>query len=183
MLAANLSPECISAPEHRTGIVEVFAFDATGARLPNVRAALYSGKDLVASMNKGLIRVPYGRYRLRVEELGFAFREVELAVLQQELTVRVELKIGTLGCASEPRSISGRISGLTRETEVWVKAVPLRGVGGFETRATPRGFYLLAGLEESDYVVMVVAEKAVLAQQVVSTLNANRQMDFAVLSK
>jgi hypothetical protein len=183
LLAASLSPaECVSLPENRTGMVEVVATDPAGELLPDAKATLRGGQELVASMNKGRLRVPYGRYRLHVEEPGFKSKQIELAVFQPELTVRVELNIGGMSCPPDPSTISGRISGIPSGSEVWVKTVPLRGTGGVETRATSRGYFLLAGLEPTDYIVLVLVNDNVLAQRVVSTLRANQKVDFDLRS-
>ncbi|QOY87510.1 hypothetical protein [Paludibaculum fermentans] len=157
--------------ETRLSDVEIIATDLLGNRLSNVQVEFYapdSGAPL-QKVNSANVRVLYGEYRVRVSSGGYrsAWREVNID--QQALLVRVDLEVSSLGCPTQPADIGGRVVRNGRAGELWVKAVPLRGVGGGEWRVADTGHFLISGLTHSAYLLIVMQGETVLHQQVVKT--------------
>lgn len=159
-----LTGECISVPEKRYGRVQVIVTDETGQRLERARVELLTEERRSVNLaeSQTFPSVAYGRYRLRVSAAGFGSASREVLVLQPEIVTRVQLEVGGIGCAPEPRSIGGRISRSGQAGELWVKAIPVQGAGGFETRVSDNGFFLISGLDTGAYLLVVMqGERAV----------------------
>jgi len=169
--AVLLFGECVQRRETRKSRLHVFASDLTGAAISNVEIELtpISGAgDRITTSGKEA-RVLYGDYHLRVRAEGFGYARRELRIQQPEMLVRVELPIGTIGCPSPPAEIGGRVKRSNTTTELWVKATPVRGIGGTETRVSNSGHFLISGLDYSAYIVTVMDGESILHQQIVKT--------------
>lgn len=157
--------------ETRYSDVEIIATDLEGRPLSNVQVEFYSPESdtLLQKADSAKARVLYGAYRLRIYVGGFhaAWRDVNIN--QQTLLVRADLEFRGLGCPTQPADIGGRIVGIAGRGELWVKAVPLRGVGGGESRVANTGHFLISGLNHTTYLLTVMEDEKVLHQQVVKT--------------
>jgi hypothetical protein len=163
--------ECSVGPETRHSSIEVIATDLTGARIPGVQVEFIPQRpagEVIKSRIRSA-RILYGDYQVRVHATGFSDAHREVRVYQPRITVRIELQAGHIACPSPPADISGRIKGADEAGELWVKAVPLRGVGGGEALVSPSGYFLIAGLEYTDYLVFVLQGDKILHQEVVKT--------------
>jgi len=72
------------------------------------------------------------------------------------------------GCPP-PAEIGGRIKRSDTTKELWVKATPVRGIGGGEARVASGGYFLISGLDDSAYIVAVMDGESILHQQIVKT--------------
>ncbi|MGJ5820788.1 hypothetical protein [Paludibaculum fermentans] len=168
--ALLLFGECVYI-ETRYSDVEIIATDLEGVRLSNVEVEFYEPESgaLRQKSNSVVTRVLYGKYHLRIYSGGFhsAWREVNID--QQTLRVRVDLEFRDQGCLTTHADIGGRVVRDGRQGELWVKVVPLRGVGGGEARVAETGHFLISGLNHTTYLLTVMQDETVLHQQVVKT--------------
>jgi hypothetical protein len=169
-VALLLFGECTFV-ETRYSDVEIIATGPLGEPLSNVQVEFYAPESgaLRQKADSAKARVLYGEYRMRIRAGGFypAWRDVNID--QQTLLVRVDLEVPALGCRNPPVDIGGLIVGTAGRGELWVKAVPLRGVGGGEARVANTGHFLISGLNHTTYLLTVLEEQTVLHQQVVKT--------------
>jgi len=170
-IAVLLFGECVQGPETRKSRLQVLATDLTGAPISDVEVELMpiSGVADTIKTNGKETQVLYGNYQLRAYAKGFAHARRELRIQQPEMIVRVELQVGSIGCPPPPAEILGRITRSDASKELWVKATPVRGVGGGEARVANSGHYLISGLDYSAYIVSVMDGERILHQQVVKT--------------
>ncbi|MBN9661655.1 MAG: hypothetical protein J0H49_25895 [Acidobacteria bacterium] len=169
-VALLLFGECTFV-ETRYSDVEIIATDLEGNQLPNVRVEFYAPESgaLRQKADSAKARVLYGEYWMRIYVGGFhaAWRDVNIN--QQTLLVRADLEFRGEGCPTEHADIGGRIVDTAGRGELWVKAVPLRGVGGGEARVANTGHFLISGLNHTTYLLTVLEDEKVLHQQVVKT--------------
>lgn len=164
-----LFAECITVPEVRHGQLEVVAVDLTGHKV-NVEEVdvFYVDGTRIMSVTKGkrLPKLRYGTYRLRVRSSGFSSSWAEVNIAQPHTVARTHLEV-SFECDTPRTELSGRIKGHQAGGELWVKAIPLRGLGGYETRAEPNGRFQISGLSQVPYVLLVVENDKVVHQQIV----------------
>jgi hypothetical protein len=161
--ALLVNAECVQVGEIKYGTIEVIASDSRGLRIDSVSADLIesgSRKSVKSAFRDGVARVPYGEYLLRVQAPGFYTSEFKVRVLQSEMVVRAQLALGA-ECRGYS-SIGGSIKSKSGERELWVKAIPLHGVGGSETRVGRYGTFLLAGLDSGEYLLIVLDGSSVV---------------------
>lgn len=154
---------CASLIEVQMGDVEVFAVSrALGDAMPNVEIQV----DGDRTVRRSPLRLPYGKHRLRIHVQGFAGVDREIDLRQSRLTVRATLEVGMLygTCDDTVGPVGGEISG--GDGELWVRAVPVVGVGSLES-PVEGGYFLLEGLDVADHVLLVLRGHTVLHQQVV----------------
>ena len=155
--------ECVQVGEIKYGAIEVIASNLLGDRIDSAIPELIesgSRKPLKSAFRCGVARVPYGEYLLRVQAPGYRSSELGIRVYQSESVVRTQLAVGAecLGYSS----IGGSIKSKAGERELWVKAIPLHGVGGSETRVGRYGTFLLAGLDSGEYLLIVLDGSSVV---------------------
>jgi hypothetical protein len=169
-----LGGECFSIPLVRDGSLEIIATDVHGKPLTGLEIELsrLDSGDSRATVDGSLVRAAYGVYRLGVRIRGFrpAWREVHIN--QAAAVARIELEVGSIGCPPEAAEIRGQIRRNGRNGELWVKAVPVRGISGGEARVSSLGYFLISGLASSSYVLLVMEGETVLHQDVVRALPA-----------
>ena len=165
--ASLLLGECIHLPEERHGTLEVVATDLLGRQVDTIEVELLSEEGRgEASVVSTPARVKYGNYRLRISAQGSASTWRDVRIFQPHTIVRAELVLGHIGCPPVPQSFGGKVEREHVKGELWVKAIPLRGIGGGEDRVSDAGYFLISGLEVSTYIVIVVRGEKVLHQQV-----------------
>ncbi|MFN7995853.1 MAG: hypothetical protein U0Q18_19735 [Bryobacteraceae bacterium] len=169
--AVLLFSECVQGPETRRSHLRIFASDVTGASISDVEIELKpvdgAGDTIQTNVNEA--RVLYGHYQLLAYAKGFFPARRELRIQQPEMFVRVELPVGSTGCPPEAAEIGGKVRRRDATKELWVKATPVRGIGGNETRVTDHGYFLISGLDHSAYIVPVLDGENVLHEQIVRT--------------
>jgi hypothetical protein len=126
--------ECVQLEPPKFGSIEVSAYSVLGEQLSDVRIELrqsWTGTSL-ASLVKGAVanKVPYGTYTLRVWSPGFQSEQREVRLFQPGLQVRVQLSV-SVECGSF-NEITGSIRWMKSNSELWVKLVPVRVMGGAE---------------------------------------------------
>jgi hypothetical protein len=171
VLAVLVHGECVSVPEIREGTLEIVATSLIGEQISNIKVELFPNDNPIAKITttSRTIRVPYGRYSLRVLAVGFGLKSLEVQIAQPETVVRLEFPVGAIGCPTPPASIGGRIKSEGGTADLWVKIIPVRGIGGGEARVSPSGYFLVSGLEHSTFLVLVMRGESVVHQQLVKT--------------
>jgi hypothetical protein len=111
-------------------------------------------KDAVAA------KLPYGTYIVRVSAPGFRRSEREFLLDQPESSVRIQLSVA-VECGGVTQ-VRGGIRPASADRELWVKLVPLRGVGGSEARVGRDGSFLVGGLEDGQYLLLIVDGTAIV---------------------
>lgn len=180
--ALLLSGEC-SHVEIRSGKVEVVATNLAGERLSEVEVEVFTlDRVLPVRADSAGMNVKYGEYLLRVKALGYASAWRRVNVYQPVARIQVELVLGHLGCQPEPADIAGRIKRDSGERgELWVKAVPVRGLGGAEARVDESGRFIISGLPQSTFLVIVMDAERIAHQQVVKTYPVGSKPTSALL--
>jgi len=158
------SGECVQVGPPQFGRVEVSAFSLLGERLPNLGIDLIevgTQKSLKSHVHGAVAtKVPYGTYVLRVSASGFRSVQRELRLNQPEILVRIQLPV-SIECGGFAE-IGGAIYPAPEDRELWLKLVPLRGVGGAEVRVSRDGSFLASGLDDGQYLLLVVDGKAII---------------------
>jgi hypothetical protein len=169
--AVLLCGECMQVPETRESRLQVLATDLTGAPISDVEIELtpIGGVGTTTKTSTKESSVLYGDYQLRAYARGFAYARRELRIQQPEMLVRIELPVGSVGCPLPPAEIGGHVQRSDNTRELWVKATPVRGIGGGESRVSSAGYFLISGLEYSTYLVTVMDGENILHQKVVKT--------------
>ncbi|HVO99346.1 MAG TPA: hypothetical protein VMT15_14845 [Bryobacteraceae bacterium] len=150
------------------GRIEVIARDSLGAKLTIARTELVDARTQKAvDMTKP---VPYGSYTLRIVVPGFRTSDRRVNLHQRELVVRAEFVFDMMESCPEVESIHGRVKAAPDGRELFVKVVPLLGVGGGgESRVGPYGDFLIDGLESGNYLLLVMdGKKAIHTETVVA---------------
>lgn len=156
------------------GSVEVLAVNFRGEPVPGAKAELLRGKERF-----GLEKVGYGRYRLEVAASGLFFAGREITVAQQRTVLRVVMSFG-MGCMDPFRAIRGEVAGMRKGEELWVKAVPVCGVGGEEVRVDGGGTFVIPGLPAGEYLVLVLRGTQVAGTAVARTFEKDEMVRVRV---
>jgi hypothetical protein len=154
---------CLELLPTEFGAVEVRAVNFRGEPIEGAKAALFRGRERF-----DMEKVGYGRYRLEVESSGYFFASREITVAQQRTELRVVMSFG-MACIDPFRPIRGVVEGMRKGEELWVKAVPVYGVGGEEVRVDGGGTFVIPGLAAGEYLVLVLRGKQVAGTAVVRT--------------
>lgn len=157
------SGECVQVGPPQFGRVEVSAFSGL-ERLPILEIDLIEvgTHTSLKSRLRGAVaaKIPYGTYLLRVSAPGFRRSEREIHLDQPDLLVRMQLSV-SVECGGLAE-IRGTLHHAPSDRRLWVKLVPLRGVGGAEALVSANGSFLVAGLDEGQYLLLVVDGKAII---------------------
>ncbi|HET8550844.1 MAG TPA: carboxypeptidase-like regulatory domain-containing protein [Bryobacteraceae bacterium] len=168
LAVASWGAECIFVGPVQHGTIKVAAFDITGALMPRVQVEvleLGTNRVLHKGSSEGRVEgVRFGIYRIRISAPGFYSTERDVRLQEPELILRAQLSLGE-ECGRQSSSLSGSISGLRTDRELWVKAIPLRGTGGAEAKVHG-GYFLISGLDAGEYLVVVLNDKSVLHTEV-----------------
>jgi hypothetical protein len=176
------SGECVRVGPPRFGRVEVSAFSILGKRLPVLNIDLIevgTHKSLKSRLNGAeATKVPYGTYLVRVSAPGFRSSEREVRLDQPETLVRMQLSVA-VECGGFAE-IRGALRHAPIDRELWVKFVPLQGVGGAEARIGQDGSFFAGGLDEGQYLLLVVDGQAIVhTTSLVVPANAPLDIDLA----
>jgi hypothetical protein len=167
---------CISASAQQVGEVRLVFHDSAEYFVPprDVDAVrlLVGEKDAGVELDyeQSSFTVPYGRYTLVVENLGFRSYERRIVVAQPKTNLLVALQLGDVSNTSSPRPptrIAGRVKGKGLDfSTAWVKALPVFGAGEllFDSRLDENGRFSITlnesyEAESSKYVVVVLGPK------------------------
>lgn len=176
------SGDCVQVGPPQFGRVEVSAFSVLGERLPTLDIDLIevgTHKSLKSRLNGAVAaKIPYGTYLVRVSAPGFHRSEHEIRLDQPEILVRIQLSVAVeCGGFAEVR---GSIHPAPTDRELWVKLVPLWGVGGAEARVSQDGSFLAGGLDDGQYLLLVVDGKAIVhTASLVVTRSSSLDVDLA----
>jgi len=160
--------ECVQVepqPPTPNGRVEVVAVDILGEPLRNLTVDLIqvgSGKSFTSEFRDGVAnRIPYGQYTARISAPGFRSVERVLRLAQPEVSLRTQLSV-SVECGSAYAGVYGSIQPAPGDRELWVKVVPVLGSGGGEVRVSRTGAFQLAGLDDGDYLLLVLDGKTII---------------------
>lgn len=179
-----LASECISLPDTREGTLDVLGMDITAQAVGAVTFDVFpyeSGTALIKAA-AGKVRLRYGRYRIRAWARGFSSGWGEVQIAQPENLLRIILPLGAIGCADEPATIGGIVNGLSGLPNLWVKVVPVRGTGSAEARVSRNGYFLLSGLERTDYLLLLLRGEDVLYRDIVRTYPISRDTSRLIIT-
>jgi hypothetical protein len=156
--------ECIRVGPPQFGRVEVAAFSGLGERLPVLDIDLIevgTHKSLKSHLKGSVVeKIPYGTYLVRVSAPGFHSSQREILLDQPEVSVRIQLSVA-MECA-DFEEIRAVLHHALAGRELRVKLVPLQGVGGAEARVSHDGSFLFGGLDEGQFLLLVVDGKAII---------------------
>ena len=156
------------------GAVEVQAVNFRGEPIEGATAALFRGRERF-----DMEKVGYGRYRLEVRAPGYFAAPREITVGHQRTELRVVMSFG-MACMDPFRPIRGVVEGIRKGEELWVKAVPVCGLGGEEVRVDGGGTFVIPGLAAGEYLVLVMRGTAVAGTAVVRTFEKQSVVRIAV---
>jgi hypothetical protein len=178
-VALLCSGECIQVGPRGYGRVEFSAFSSIGESIPNASFDLLEAgtqKSLRAQLHGGVAEnLPYGTYLLRIQAQGFRSAQRQFLLDQPVVSVRVPLSV-SVECGGFAE-IGGTISAVEREHDLWVKVVPFFGTNGGETRVGvigKSGVFLIAGLDDGMYYLLVIDGKAIIHTETVHIVGNNR---------
>ena len=113
-----------------------------------------SNPGSMAPMVKDL---PYGTWRIRIAAPGFNGVERVVHLDQPEVSVRTQLQVAE-ECGHPEPQISGTVTPPPSGRDLWVKVVPLRGIGDEEARVDPDGEFHVAARMNGDYFLLLADE-------------------------
>jgi hypothetical protein len=176
VFATTVWGECASVTpvETRYGSLEVVAYSNIGDVLDRVEIELFeagSQKAVRRSTKGRLERVPFGKYTVRVFSPGFKTHRIDVNVDQPKVTVRTQLAV-SIECADDS-TLDGSVSSAQRHPDLWVKVLPMRGPGGFESKVNS-GTFSISGLDAGDYVLMVLDGESVLHHRLVRVVGTTK---------
>jgi hypothetical protein len=166
---AALGDQCVGVSELEYGTLEILATTRDGTPVPGVEVRLepLTGDHVPTDSRSTRIRVLYGDYRVAIHSAGSYTATRVVRIYQPEVSLRVELDY-TPVCMRRLGQIGGRIDHAEDAGDLWVKAVPLRGMGGAEARVSEQGYFLIGGLEQnSEYLVLVMKDRRLLHNELV----------------
>jgi hypothetical protein len=168
--------ECVQVAAPQYGRIEVSAFSIIGERIRNITIALIevgTQKSLRSDIHSEVAtRIPYGTYRMRVSAAGFRTVEREVRLNQPEVFMRTQLSVSS-ECGSFAE-IGGSLQPAPGNREFWVKVVPVRGSGGAEAHVSPKGAFLISGLDDGDYFLLVLDGPAIVHTRSVRIAGSQR---------
>ena len=166
------------------GRVNFEAFSFLGERLPNVSIDLVEvggPQSLKRNINgTTATKVPFGLYEARVWSPGFKSARREFRLNDSEISIRVQLAL-SMEC-SVLHELGGVVGPLPSSRQLWVKVVPLQGVGSSEVPVNRSGYFRFSGLDDGQYLLLVVDEKEVVHTTTMTVPSAMSNMKI-VLAK
>ncbi len=178
VILVNTWTTALSAKDH--GRLRVHVEDSTGRNLTayititelgtnNFVASTQSKKEKDAS-----VRVPYGRYILKIELPGFQSYERRVKVLGKAAYVRAALTVVT----PDERRIVGRYvypfirgslqGNLPEHADLWAKVIPVAGPedGLMDAKIDKNGHFQFDGLDDyGNYTVLILDGRRVIATE------------------
>jgi len=159
------SGECVEVGLPQYGRIEVSAFSLIGERIPNIAVDLIelgTQKSLKSKIHGAVATaIHYGTYRMRVSAAGFRTVERDVSLLQPEVSIRIQLPV-SVECGGASAEISGSIQPASGDRVLWVKVVPVRGSGGTEAHVSRNGAFVVSGLDDGDYFLLVLDGEAIV---------------------
>ncbi len=120
-----------------------------------------SGADFSPSDFNGTVRLPLGRYILKVHVMGFENWTGELLVSRPLTRLTIGMPIGGIDGPKPTCALSGQVVG-PGATGAWVRLMPLYADKALEVDVSPEGHFQLDGAECGDYILAVVSGDKVL---------------------
>lgn len=109
-------------------------------------------------------KIPYGTYLVRVSAPGFGRSEREIHLDQPEVLLRMRLSVAIEYAGFS--QIRGTLHHAPTDRELWIKLVPLQGVGVAEALVNRDGSFFARGLDGGQYLLLVVDGKQSFTQRV-----------------
>ena len=167
--------ECIQVKELQSGTIRVTAFDLHGGDIQSIQAELSdhdNPETHYTSLEGRFERILYGAYQLRIRSAGFYEVEVPIRLDQPVLHVRVQLPVGRE--YREFSSVVGTVSGEKPARNLWVKVIPIHGSGGVEVPVSRAGYFLASGLNEGQYLLIVMEDAALIQTKTLFVLGETK---------
>ena len=98
---------------------------------------------------------------------GFYSVEVPVRLGQPTLNVRAQLNVGQ-ECGPAPASIIGTVLSADPTGTLWVKVMPAYGSVGMEAKVSRHGFFVAAGLDDGQYLLVLLKGSVPIYSEVVS---------------
>lgn len=145
--------------------MEILASDVSGNRLSvhEVRLRHLESGKVRTEQSARLTDVSYGEYEVSVYAQGFRKARRLLSVRQENTLVRVPLDLVSLACEEPLTTLSGKVTGMSPNVELWVKVISALGFVGGEGKVGPYGYFQVSGLSPGANVILVMQGKDVLA--------------------
>ncbi len=174
-----LATECTTVEPERHGSLHLQPVTPTGEVVTNFRVGLFRKSEASPDQQVDipLDHLPYGNWWVKVEVPGFRFAWRQVTIAQPKTVLRIEMAV-SVGCGTVNGVLSGTIHGLRHGKDLWVKAIPLRGEGSREAPVSADGTFSIAGLEISDYILLVNDRDRVLHHQTTSP-NSKLRIDLS----
>ena len=112
---------------------------------------------------------------LRVSAPGFRSVERELHLDQPEFSLRIQLSV-SVECGGFAR-VDGLIRPAPGPRELWVKLVPVLGSGGSEVRVGQNGTFLIGGLDDGDYLLLVLDGMSIIHTGTVQAAGESKRVN------
>jgi len=179
LYAANCVP--VNPPQY--GRVNIEAVNLIGNPIRNLTIELIPlGRPAAQSLDfEGAVatRVPYGAYRMRVGAPAYQPAEREIRVAQANTAIRLELPLPR-ECENYATILGnaklGNVKPAVGPGNLWVKAIPVFGTGGSEAPIAADGTFRIAGLDDGNYLLMVLDGSTILYTETLAKVSGNRQV-------
>jgi hypothetical protein len=168
--------DCVPVNPPQYGRIRVDAVNLIGTPIRNLTIELTPvGRPAAQSLDfEGALadRVPYGAYRMRVGAPAYQPAEREIRVAQSDATVRLELPLPRE--CSNYATVVGTAKLPPGTGKLWIKAVPVVGTGGSEAPIAADGTFRIAGLDDGNYLLLVLDGSTILHTETLPKVSGNR---------
>jgi hypothetical protein len=159
-----LATSCHTVEDEKFGNldIEILAPDAKPDRDARVQLFTASGRS-IPLVGRKATRIPYGSYAIQISPPGTRTVSKTLTVAQPEVHFRYVSPYLRFPCDVPKTGISGKVERNGLSDELWVKAIPARGLNVTESKVGPYGYFQVSGLDEGSTVLLVLRGDEVLA--------------------
>ena len=175
------SGECVTIPSGpvRNGDINVAAWSFTGERIPGVSIRL-DQRQFESRVHGSIVKdLPYGTWRIRIAAPGFNGVERVVHLDRPEVSVRTQLQVAE-ECGHPEPQISGTVTPPPSGRDLWVKVVPLRGIGDEEARVDPDGEFHVAARMNGDYFLLLADDKHVIYSRMLPAVAGSMQIKIGL---
>jgi hypothetical protein len=180
-----LSPPAAQADEP-VARVRIIAFDSTGNLLGPPNVTTFEGEDrrnIAINFHAGVAEgVPFGLYRVEARLPAYYAATRYARVYQRDVTVVVGLESGAYEASPIPLRLEGRVIGLPAAAagNGFVRLIGVFSDITIESGIRSEGTFEISGMPVGRYVLLVVAEKAILASKVVTIPYAGPRLQIEI---